>query len=162
MTGNNQFNKAFSLIEILVSITIILIMTVAISVTFLGIEEELALSRFRDRLITDLNYARMRSMNCERNFGIHIETPEKNILFPEKAILFRDDNEDNIFHDTVDAKIREINSPEGMFFAPDMAGHNIVFGRNGELAYPPSSTNIDIQSSYFTKVISINRIGLIE
>lgn len=156
MTGNNQFNKAFSLIEILVSITIILIMTVAISVTFLGIEEELALSRFRDRLITDLNYARMRSMNSDRNFGIYIESSSR-------AILFRDDNEDNIFNDTVDAKIRKIDSPEGMFFVRNMAGHNIiVFGRNGELAYPPSSTNIDIQSSYFTKVISINRIGLIE
>lgn len=154
MTGNNQFNKAFSLIEILVSITIILIMTVAISVTFLGIEEELALSRFRDRLITDLNYARMRSMNCERNFGIHIKTPEE-------AILFRDDNEDNTFN-TADTKIRKIDSPEGMFFASDMAGRNIVFSRNGELAFPLFPTNIIIQSSYFTKVISINRIGLIE
>ena len=157
--ASSNKGAGFSLIEILVSMTIVLIVTVAISATFLDMMEEMALYQFKDQLITDLRYAQIKSINSTHNFGIHIESETE-------AILFRDDIAPNDIYNTGDARIRTINLPEGVVFLFPPVNNNIVFGREGELSPPLSPPitliTIEITDNFYSKIISINQIGLIK
>lgn len=157
---NNKFKRGITLVEVLVSISIVLIMTTAIVINFSDIKKETSLLLFQDQLIAHLRYVQVRSMNSSNTLGIHIGSSNH-------FILFEDMNLDNSL-DSEEERER-VNIPEGITFASPLIGSNLLFDndgspvffdKNGTSLYPVLLIIEDIANN--SKIILINRVGLIK
>jgi prepilin-type N-terminal cleavage/methylation domain-containing protein len=164
-------NKGFTLVEVVVTLFIVALMYTIIFINYRQSGQGLALQRSANKLAQDIRRVEQMAMasasnsNCPTTYrygsGIYFKISE-----PDHYILFADCNDNQVYDDTSDSLIEDINLEKGITIN-SLSGNPYL-----TITFSPPDPKITISSvapawirlevAGQTKTISINEVGLIE
>ena len=157
--------RGFTIIELVVVMSIILILSAILIPSFKQREETLSLQRSAYKLTQDLRRAQELSMSVKEfrgsipkgGYGIYLATSQ-----PESYILFADCDGNHLFNGETE-KVEEIKLEKGVKIKSPPSLTISFFPPNPQVYFSPdaSTVSISLTNDSQTKTVKVNKAGLI-